>query len=123
MNREIIKLLETGTLKQIKTLFSFDSRTDKDLIRKKFLHWSRYFFPQLFKSPDADFHKQIDEGNIGVYLNGGYFLDIGFRGNAKTTRTKLFIAFAIANDLDHFRKYFKVLSKDLSNARQSTTDV
>jgi hypothetical protein len=50
-------------------------------------------------------------------------LDIGFRGCAKTTLTKLFIAFFIANDYEHSRRYVKVLSKELDNAKQATTDV
>ena len=123
MNKAVLKILNSGNNPQIKALFAFDRETDLELIRKKFLYWSRYFFPQFFESKDAPFHKRIDEGNIGVYKNGGSFLDVVYRGGAKTTRTKLFIAFAIANDEGHYRKYFKVLSRDLSNAKQITTDV
>src|SRR3990167_4837870 len=122
-NFNVIKILNGENKAQIKAVFLFDKDTDIELIRKKFFYWSRYFFPQFFTSEDADFHKLIDEGNIGVYKNGDSFLDIVFRGGAKTSRTKLFIAFAIANDKDHYRKYIKVLSKDLSNAKQATTDV
>lgn len=118
------KILNSGKKSQIKALFLFDRHTTPEMLRKKFLYWSRYFFPQFFASEDAPFHKAIDEGNIAVYLgNQADFLDIAFRGSAKTTRTKLFIAFAIANDSDHRRRYFKVLSKDIGNAKQSTTDV
>lgn len=123
MNTEVLQILNEGTPGQQKALFVFDKDTDKELIRRKFVYWSRWFFPKFFESADAPFHKQIDEGNIEVYINGGSFLDIVFRGGAKTTRTKLFIAFCIANDEGHLRKYFKVLSKDLGNAKQSTTDV
>jgi len=123
MNKAILKILNSGNNPQIKALFSFDRETDSELIRKKFLYWSRYFFPQFFPNKDAQFHKTMDSGNIGVYKNSDSFLDIAFRNSAKTTRTKLFIAFAIANDEGHYRKYFKVLSKDLSNAKQITTDV
>lgn len=51
------------------------------------------------------------------------FTDIAFRGAAKSVRTKLFVAFCIANDLEHFRRYFKALSKDLDNAKQIVTDI
>ena len=46
-----------------------------------------------------------------------------FRGGAKTTRTKLFIAFCISNDTENFRKYFKVLTKDLGNSKQKYPNV
>ena len=118
---EILKILNGDNKAKIKAVFLFNK--DSELISKKFNYWSKYFFPQFFDNKDADFHKLIDEGNIGVYKNGGSFLDIVFRGGAKTSRTKLFIAFAIANDESHYRKYFKILSKDIGNAKQITTDV
>src|SRR5690606_32586946 len=37
--------------------------------------------------------------------------------------TKLFVAFAIANDEEHLRRYIKVLSADYGNAKQIVTDV
>lgn len=117
------KILFKGTDSERRAFFAFDQQTPTEEVRIKFVYWARFFFPQFFSSPDAPFHRQIDEGNIGVYKNGGSFLDIAFRGSAKTTRTKLFVAFVIANDLDHYRKYFKVDSKDIANAKQSTTDV
>ena len=116
-------LFGEGTNGERRAFFTFDRQTPPEEIRIKFVYWSRFFFPKFFSSPDALFHKDIDEGNIGVYLNGGQFLDIAFRGSAKTTRTKLFVAFCIANDQSHYRKYFKVNSKDIGNAKQSTTDV
>lgn len=122
MNK-IYEILDSGNKTQIKALFLFNSETSPELIRQKFLYWSRYFFPQYFKSNDAPFHKLIDEGNINAYLKPSQFLNIAFRGSAKTTRTKLFIAFAIANDEGHYRRYFKVNSKDIGNAKQSTTDI
>lgn len=123
MNQEVLQILKEGTPGQQKALFVFDKNTDKELIRKKFQYWSRWFFPKFFESADAPDHKLVDEGNIEAYINGQPFLDIAYRGFAKTTRTKLFIAFVIANDEGHLRKYFKVLSEDLDNAKQSTTDV
>src|SRR3990167_1025328 len=116
------QILFRGTDGQRKALFSFTDNPDEE-IRVKFNLLARFFFPRFFSSPDASFHKEIDLGNIGVYRRGESFLNIAYRGSAKTTRTKLFIAFAIANDLSHQRRYFKVLSKELSNAKQSTTDI
>lgn len=128
MNDTIKKILAEGKKSQIKALFLFGRQTSDEMIRTKFKLWSRYFFPKFFESKDAMFHEAIDRGNIGVYTGRTptgerSFLNIAFRGSAKTTRTKLFIAFCIANDTDHYRRYFKVLSKDLGNAKQSTTDV
>ncbi|MEA2036889.1 MAG: hypothetical protein U9O94_05235 [Nanoarchaeota archaeon] len=122
MNK-IIKLLDEGKPEEVKSFFIFNREEDYEMIRKKFLVWSKWFFPQYFSSNDASFHKEMDLGNIGVYKNGESFLNIGFRGCSKTTRTKLFVAFCIANDEDHYRKYYKVLSKELNNAKQATTDV
>lgn len=86
--------------------------------------WSRWFFPQYFKAKDAPFHEDIDANNLRVYRGTlKYFVDIIFRGGAKTTRTKLFIAYVIANDTEHRRKYVKVLTKDIANAKQIVTDV
>lgn len=90
----------------------------------KFQLWARWFFPQYFKAEDAPFHKDIDTFNWRVYRGAlKFFVDIVFRGGAKTTRTKLFIAFAMANDEDHSRKYIKVLTKDIANAKQAVTDI
>ena len=130
MNKAVLKILEKGTLKQKKALFLFDRKTDREMIRTKFLYWSKWFLPSYFREKtgeyvkDAPFHKRMDEENINVYVGRRpSFLNIASRDFAKTTRTKLFIAFVVANDEFHFRKYFKVLSKDGSNSKQSVTDI
>lgn len=53
----------------------------------------------------------------GLYVTDDYLL------THNTTRTKLFAAFAISNDMDHFRRYIKVLSADSANSQQIVTDV
>src|SRR3990167_9264295 len=115
MNKQIEDVLNSNNKRDIKALFYFDRNTDVEFIRRKFIIWSRYFFPQFFSSKDAPFHEDMDIRIISIYKNGDSFLNIAFRNSAKTTRTKLFIAFAIANDGDHFRKYFKIVSKDFHN--------
>ena len=50
-------------------------------------------------------------------------MDIVFRGGGKTTRTKLFITYAITNDIDRHRKFIKILTKDINNAKQTVTDI
>ncbi len=123
-NLLIKKILYEGTREEKRTLFSFNSSNSEEQIRYKFNLFSRYFFINFFPSGDADFHKEMDMFNIKVYLGHiDSFLNICFRGAAKTTRTKLFIAFCVANDMDHYRKYIKILSKDSKNSSQFVTDI
>jgi hypothetical protein len=118
------EILEKGSPAQVKTLFLFNKDTHVKIIQKKFSLWARYFFPRFFTAKDAPFHNDMDRENILVYLGEkGSYLNIAFRDSAKTTRTKIFIAYAIANDENHYRRYFKVLSKDIGNSKQSVTDV
>ena len=118
------EILDNGDRGETRALFAFDTRTTEDEILVKFNLWARWFFPQYFKAYDAPFHRDIDTFNLRVYLGTlKFFVDIVFRGGAKTTRTKLFLAFCIANDEEHRRKYLKVLTKDTANSRQIVTDI
>lgn len=108
---------------ELKSLFSFDSSNTDEQVIAKFNLWGRKLFPQYFKSKDAPFHHQINLDNLRVYREGIQFIDIAFRGAGKDVKTKLFIAFVIVNDMDHFRRYFKVLSEDGGNSKQSVTDI
>lgn len=120
-----IKSILEGTDEQKKKeLFSFTISTDNALVGLKFRLWATYFFPQYFKSKDAKFHKKIDGGNILMYRGSKTaFVDIAFRGASKTARTKLFLAYCILNDLDHHRRYVKVLSADDTNSKQIVVDI
>ncbi|HMB17513.1 MAG TPA: hypothetical protein VKO61_01230 [Candidatus Paceibacterota bacterium] len=121
---EIKKTLDKGSPSEVRALFAFTKDIDQLLIAKKFRIWSRWFFPKYFEYKDASFHKEIDMGNITTYVGkNSSYLDIAGRGLAKTARTKLFLAFAIANDEERYRKHIKILSEDVSNAKQSTTDI
>jgi hypothetical protein len=107
-----------------KALFLFSRQSTDEEVLLKFNLWSRYFFPQYFSSSDAPFHREIDKLNLSAYRGDiTSFTNVAFRGAAKSARTKLFIAFAIANDTDHFRRYVKVLSADNTNATQIVTDI
>jgi len=118
------EILNKGDIPEVRALFAFTIRNTEEEILIKFQLWARWFFPQYFKFPDALFHREMDLYNIRVYTgNLLYFVNIAFRGGAKTTRTKLFQAFTIANDIEHYRKYKKILTKDISNATQSVTDI
>jgi hypothetical protein len=121
---EIKNILKSNDVEKIRALFAFTVHDTNELILLKFNLWTRFFFPKFFFNEEAPFHKQIDEGNLDAYRGIiKSFTDIVFRGGAKTTRTKLFIAFCIANDKGHFRRYYKVLTKDIANSKQIVTDI
>lgn len=118
------EILERGNKKEIRALFAFDSNNSHEEVLFKFNVWARWFFPNYFKAKDAEFHRKIDYRNLMVYRGvWQVFNNIGFRGCAKTSRTKLFRAFVIANDIEHFRRYLKIATKDLSNGKQIVTDI
>ena len=121
---EIHRLAMSEDLVEAKSFFAFDSDTPSEVVIVKFNLWARRFFPKYFKATPASFHDQITSNNLAVYrgdLTG--FVNIVFRGGAKTTQTKLFIAYVITNDTENLRKYIKILTKDQTNGEQIVTDV
>lgn len=124
MSTLIKEILNNGTTIEQKALFSFSIEDSDEKIELKFNLWARYFFIKYFSSKDALFHKEIDLDNIQAYKGDlSAFVDIAFRGAAKTARTKLFLAFAICNDINHFRRYMKILAADGANSKQIVTDI
>ena len=120
----IKKILQGNNLEEKKALFTFNSNDSDQAVRIKFNLWSRYHFPKYFTSKDAPFHEELDLSLIRAYRGKLMsFTDIAFRGAAKTSRTKLFIAFCILNDEDRSKKYIKVLSANSTNSKQIVTDV
>lgn len=120
----IEEILNRGDKGEVRALFAFSRENSDEEVLLKFNLWARWFFPQYFKKKDAPFHKDIDNYNLQVYRGKSKsFVNIVFRGGAKTTRTKLFKAFTIANDEERSRKYRKILTKDLANAKQLVTDI
>ena len=121
---EIKQILDSGDLALIKSLFQFDSSDSDEAVILKFNLWGRHFFLKYFKSADAPFHNDINQGNLSIYRGKlDILVDIAFKGAGKDVKTKLFIAFVILNDTEHSRKYFKVLSEDGGNSKQSVTDI
>src|SRR4051812_1380027 len=119
-----LQILRENNRDELLGLFSFNESHSIELIVLKFNLWVRKYFPKFFSSTDSEAHKEIDIDNTKVFLGLiKSFTDIGYRGLAKTTRTKLFFAFWIANDCTHRRKYLKILSKDGANSKQSVTDI
>ncbi len=120
----IQEILQGENKGEKKALFVFDSDASNETVILKFNLWARYYLSKYFTSKDAPFHNDIDENNLKAYRGEiNSYADIAYRGGAKTARTKLFVAFCIANDLDHKRKYFKVLATDGVNSKQIVTDV
>jgi len=125
MKKEKIKeILERGDKTEVLTLFSIVDGNEH-LIPKKFKLWSRVFFSGMFKVKDAKFHDEIIQTLSDLYIGKIKTATvIGFRGSSKSTYAKLFIAFVLANDhRDSKRKYIKIISKDATNSKQSTTDI
>lgn len=122
--KDIKSIIENGSSTEKRALFAFDKTTSNELIALKFNIFARYCFPKYMGSTDASFHEEIDKFNVRAYQGDiRSFLDIVFRGGAKTTRTKLFLVFAILNNEDRFRKFIKILSYDRANSKQFVTDI
>lgn len=120
---DVETILKNNDPTQLRALFLFESE-DEEVILAKFEMWAHKLFPKYFTSDDAEFHHEIDLDNLRAYIGTiDSFVDIAFRGAAKTARTKLFLAFCIANDISHYRRYIKVLSEDGTNSRQIVTDI
>lgn len=131
-DKSLIKsILEEGERIKIRSLFAFDQSNSEKEVLFKFQLWTRYFFPKHFKYRDSQDHLNMDRYNYQIYRgldqeNGEekhYYTNIMYRGGAKTTRTKLWRAFVISNDIEHTKKYFKILTKDINNAKQIVTDI
>lgn len=121
---EIKQILNSEDLPKIKALFAFDNTNSAESIVFKFGLWARYTHPKYFKSKDAPFHKEMDLNLVRTYRGEiNQFVNIAFRGASKTAKTKLFLAYAILNDLGHTRRYIKVLSADGVNSKQIVTDI
>ena len=122
--QEIEKILDNEDKQEVRSLFAFDDTDTQEEVLFKFNLWGRYFHTKYYKVDDAPYHKEIDEYNYQVYRNEiDSFTDIVFRNGAKTTRTKLFIAYCISNDRQYSRKYIKYATKDITTAKQVVTDI
>ena len=121
---KIQDILKNGTPRDKLSLFYFNIKQDNEVILLKFNLWARYHFPNFFKSEDAPFHQEMNLYNLQCYKGElDSFVNIAFRGAGKDVKTQLFIVFAILNDTESHRKYYKVLSDDGTNSVQSVTDM
>lgn len=119
----IKQICTTGTDQDRRDLFSFTVEMPNKKILKKFQLFSRTYYSRYFQDEDADFHPLIILDLIDSYKGVVNIGEAGARGIAKTALLKLFDTFVLANDKSAFRRFIKVMSKDISNSRQITTDV
>ncbi len=110
-----------GTPEQKRALYFFNSATSNEKVLKKFKLFSKGNFIRYFQEADAPFHEEMIMNDILSY-RGRNEVDLGFRGDGKTSLGKLFLVFVLLNDEDHFRKYIKVLSRDIVNSTKIVTD-
>lgn len=120
--KQLKKILNSNDPVKLKSLFVFDDDNDKRVLFKYKL-WVRKFFPSYIKSKDAPFHDEMILYTLHAYKNKFAYVHAAFRGAAKTSLTKLFLAYVIANDRQHRRRYLKVLSSDGKNSNQIVTDI
>jgi hypothetical protein len=121
--QEIIEeVILRGNKEQKKILFNFNSENTNEEILKKFQLFTQSQYIRYFKGTPAPFHNEMVLNLIRSY-RGERNINIAFRGSAKTTLTKLFVVFVLLNDTDKYRKYLKVLSRDIKNPKQIVTDV
>lgn len=124
MGKEYLKHLAIhGNPIQKKELFGFDSQTPDDVVLKKFKLFARANYARYFTTASAPYHNDMVLDYLDSYRGRHNVLIAAHRDAGKTALIKLFIAFVILNDKERTRKYIKVLSKELQNAKQIVTDV
>lgn len=121
---QIYQILEKGNFTEVRQVFAITD-SNVELLPQKFDLWAKTFFPTTFKIEDAPFHYDMNQNLADLYLGTIESLaQIHFRGATKTTRTKIFIAFVLANDQRiSRRRYLKIVSEDPINSKQMTTDI
>lgn len=112
-----------GTAEDKLAFFSFDSTEPRQMIAFKFRYWMYRLYPRYIQSEPAEFHELFFLNLLSAYYNEQPYLNLGFRGCAKTTYAKLFVAFVLLNDVDHFRRYIKVMARNFGNSKQLVTDI
>ncbi len=124
-SKEYIKdIIINGSKAEKLALYQFDKFTEIDKIIKKFNLFVIGNYPRYFKNKAAPFHEEMIENYIRSYLGEYNYLNIGFRGCAKTTLKKLFVTYILLNDRRvNKRNYMKVNTKDTTNSKQIVTDI
>lgn len=119
---EIKRYVMEGTNQEKLALFSFDISMSNEKILFKFNLFINTYFIRYLKNKSAPFHDEMIKNLIKAY-KGENYINLAFRGSAKSSYSKLFIVYALLNDETHYRRYIKILSRDLKNPKQIVTDV
>lgn len=117
------KLMATGKPEEIIAFFAFAKDDLREMVYFKFIYWIFKLYPRYLQSEPAQFHDLFVKHQFGTYYGEHNYLNLGFRGCAKSTFAKLFIAYVLLNDIEHHRRYIKVLSRNLGNSKQMVTDI
>ena len=124
---ELLKMakdvLENGSNADRQTLFAITEKTTPIEVHFKFELFAQIFYSEYFSSDMAPFHDDFIDHLIASYFGHIRYVNLGFRGCGKTSYTKLFLAYVLLNDRTHRRKYMKVLTRNLPNAKQMVTDI
>ena len=115
--------LDNASDEEKRAFFAFDNGDSDEKVLIKFDRFARHLFPRYFQQKTASFHGEMVMGYLRSYRYNEDFINLGFRGCAKTSLAKLFILFVMLNDMDMNKKYIKFLTKDLRNSKQLVTDV
>jgi hypothetical protein len=122
--KQLIKhIVLNGTKEEKLELYQFDNNTPDDKVLKKFKIFARANYTRYFTSTAAPYHDDMVTDYILSYRGKENVLEAAHRDAAKTALLKLFVTFVLLNDKDHFRKYIKILSKDLANSKLIVTDI
>jgi len=115
--------LNNGKPEDIIAFFAFEKDEPREMIAFKFQYWIYRLYPRYLASEPAPFHDAFVQHMLSAYYGESNYLNLGFRGCAKTTYTKLFIAYVLLNDLEHTRRYIKVMARNMGNSKQMVTDI
>jgi len=117
------KIVKEGTAEEQLAFFAFDKEEPRLLVAFKFKYWAYKVYPRYFKNEPADFHDDFILNMLAAYYNESNYLNLGFRGCAKSTYIKLFITFVLLNDINHTKMFIKVLARNFGNSKQMVTDI
>lgn len=117
------KIALNGTPAEKRELFSFTLGESDERILLKYKLFSRACYPHYFTHKSPPHHDKRIKNYLQSYRGTDNGIEIAYRGDSKTSMLKLFMTFVLLNDKNAFRRYIKVLSRDLKNSTQLVTDV
>jgi hypothetical protein len=121
--KELLKYICThGSPAEKRALFEFSDEPIEKVLAK-FQLFSRTFFTRYFQQKSAPFHKDMAEHYLRSYLLNENWMELAFRGAAKTSLLELVVVYVLLNDTKARKKYVKILSRDLKNSVKLVTGI